>query len=242
MHTLDAGFPIEILGEDAPPVKLAMSPSAAARAERTARWIEMARQGMSAYEIGAKEGVAASQILRAFSSVGLSVVELKRNGGARKQRKEERARKVNEIYQREGSLEAAGKVLGITRERVRQILVSGGLMERIDRVARNSPKPEQIAAARHDFDHGLGVDAIAFKHGVSVARARELLRASGLQLQKSLGRRKRMFSYEEVRAKYESGVRAADLAVEYGKDVAYIYRAIAKAGGVADGRCRHGAA
>lgn len=206
------------------------------RAERDARWAELARGGMSGYQIAAQDGVAVATVYLAMRRIGIPMRAAK--AGASRNRSIERARRVNEIYQREGTLEAAGKVLGITRERVRQILVAGGLMERIDLLARNSPTPEQIAAARHDFDHGLGVDAIAVKHGISVGRARERLRASGLELKRSLGRRKRMIPYEEVRAKYEAGVRVADLAVEYGRKPSYIYRAIAKAGGHTDGQRR----
>ena len=220
------------------PVDALPAPSYRERRDaRDARWAEMIRAGKSSYTIAGLDGVTPQTVRAAMKRLGVTM-PAGTQGGLRRQRTIERAQQVYEIYQREGSLEAAGKVLGVTRERVRQILVAGGLMERIDLLARNSPTPEQIAAARHDFDHGLGVDAIAVKHGISVGRARERLRASGLELKRSLGRRKRMIPYEEVRAKYEAGVRVADLAVEYGRKPSYIYRAIAKAGGHTDGQRR----
>lgn len=212
----------------------AMTPAARARAERRARWAEMAKQGLSGYDISSREGVCSAAVYKALRDMGLSARRL--NGVHQRQRAVERAKQVNEIYQREGSLEAAGKVLGITRERVRQILVQGGIFTRVDLAARNAPTQEQIAAARYDFDHGLNLDAIAIKHGVSRGRVRDMLQLSGVDLQKNYGRRMRTFSYEECRARYEAGESVDALAAAYGKGYASICRAIAKAGGRLRGR------
>lgn len=220
MHTLDAGFPIEILGEEVPPTLSYQE----RRAERDARWAELARSGMSGYQIAAQDGVAVATVYLAMRRIGIPMRAAK--AGASRNRSIERARRVNEIYQREGTLEAAGKVLGITRERVRQILVQGGYTARIDRILDVKP-PVEWWQMRVDFEAGESIGAIAHRHGINLENCKSRIRRVGGDTRKQ----SRVLPFvDRMKADYEAGLSFTQIAAKYGFSAMCVHRHLLAAG------------
>jgi hypothetical protein len=194
------------------------------RRERYERWAEMARAGMSGYEIATKENVSAPTIYSAMRKMGVSFVASR--VGRRSERTQARAQRVNEIYLREGTLEAAGKVLGITRERVRQILCAGGFLARIDRVLDVRP-PIEWWQMRVDFEAGESLGAIAHRHGVNLESCKARIRRVGGDTRKQS---KLLPFVPRMRADYEAGLGFGQIGAKYGFSAMAVHRHLLAAG------------
>lgn len=195
------------------------------RADRDAKIAEAFKAGLSVDRVALQFGVSAPTIRAALVRAGISVRQSK--GALSRQRAMERAKRVYDLYRREGTLEAAGKVLGISRERVRQILVAGGFFERIDQIL-DRPPPAQWWQMRADFEQGHCLAEVAARYGVSIDRARRRIKQVGGDTRKK-GRFDHLAS--EMRVAYEAGMNFEEVGARYNCCTMTAQRLVIKAGG-----------
>lgn len=90
--------------------------------------------------------------------------------------KVERLREIHRLYLEKGTLEAVGRTIGLSRERVRQLLVRGVRIGLFEYSARriSDPSREKIL---EDYRKFLGLEGVAEVNRLSIATLRRLCRS-----------------------------------------------------------------
>jgi transposase len=150
----------------------------------------------------------------------------------------ERRAYIRDAYAANATLETMGRRLGVTRERVRQLVVKMGLPPRwtIKRERREARKRERRAelkrqkAERDQRNHmlvrtyasGFSATETAHKYGVSARTVLDQCRAAGVTRQKYRPK----FDWNEARRMAKSGKRCTEIAKELGVHYTAVYRVV----------------
>lgn len=91
----------------------------------------------------------------------------------------ERLRTIHRLYQEKGTLAAVGRAIGLSRERVRQMLVKGTKIGLFQYTARALPLPSREKILE-DYRKLLSLEAISKENRLSLLSLRRLCRSYGI--------------------------------------------------------------
>lgn len=201
-----------------------------ARARREQRYAEIARAykgGMSLLECENKFGACVQTIKKALKAHGIAI----RTGGGRAPTGLAKIDEIMKLRAQGKSGEEIGMALGVTRERVRQIVLKCGKKEEFE----DRPfKPSEIEALEA-YRNGQSLDYVSEQLGVSKVTARKYLVRYGIKIRPSRkraeGRARTEAIAGKIAARYQAGESLPEIARECGfAKPEQIYRYLAIAG------------
>jgi DNA-binding CsgD family transcriptional regulator len=178
-------------------------------------------EGKAIIEVAAELDVSRTAVTKALA---LANVEI-RNG----KKNDHRIDRIMEMRSGGATLEEIGNELGITRERVRQLVILAG---KKDDFAERPLRPEEIAAAA-EYEAGGSLYFVAAKLGVGQFAARAVILKAGFKIRPGKMRNWELARQraEEVARRYRAGEPAAEIAAALGfKKGEQIYRYFGLAG------------
>ncbi len=159
-------------------------------------------------------------------------IEVRAQGIRRARGKDRRIERIMAMRSDGATGEDIGIALGITRERVRQIVAKAGLSEQFGESAPLSPQQKAIL---QEYADGATLYEIASKLGVGVVTAKRWLPRAGIKVRPSTYRTARVGGMrakaEQIAKRYLEGGSPQAIAEEFGlKKAPQIYRYLAVAG------------
>ena len=184
--------------------------------------------GKSLLALATELGTGQSTLRKWFIRNGVNVI---RGRNARKRQQDGRIPRIMEMRKEGATLEQIGEEFGITRERVRQLVVKAGLTKEF---AERPPTPFEVQVFE-EYKAGASIDFVASKLGICSATARSWLVKYGYEIRPSRKRLKQRAERDRLAAqiaeRYHAGENTGDIAKAFGfSQPAQIYRYLALAG------------
>lgn len=183
--------------------------------------------GASILEIATSEGVATQTVRNWLKRQGVTI----RRGRGKKRKPDQRIPEIMAMRKEGATLQEIGDHFGITRERVRQLVIKAGLSKEFE---DRPPTPFETAAFE-EYKSGASLDWLAQELGVAASTARSRLIKNGYKVRPSRKKLKAKAERERLAAqiaeRYQSGEKTPSIAKAFGfKKPEQIYRYLAIAG------------
>ena len=181
---------------------------------------EAYRSGQPLSQIAVKHGVDRQTIRARIKAMGEPLREPPPQSA-----KTERNEWIVQSYREGASGADIARAFGITRERVRQILLRAGHRPRLDKREQDQERNAQIVQSYHDGDTA---SEIAERHGITAPAVRIVLRSAGVPLNEGsqIGQR-HMERNAAIVTAHEEGERRDSLAARFGLSLARVDQIIA---------------
>lgn len=199
--------------------------------EKYAAIAEAYEAGRSLIECGQQFGVSEPVIRNALKAFNVTVRP--KGGGPRRSRTEsdDRVPQIMDMRAQGATLEEIGAALGVTRERVRQIVIKAGVQDQF----KHRPASLREREVMQQYADGAGLVYVSNLLGISTSRMRSLLMRHGVPLRPAQKFSKRLpetiSNAERAAALYHQGYKAKEIASQLGLPHAtQVYRLLALAG------------
>ncbi len=148
--------------------------------------------------------------------------------------REERDRRVIELYQKGVPVDEIAKRFCINRATIYSILRRHGIEPMRKRRKSRALTPEEEAELVREYREGKPVQYLLEKYGISTTKLYEILRRHGVELRaKKKGHKRRRLTEEEVeeiKRLYQSGVNVYQIAKRLGRPVSTVYAVLKREG------------
>jgi|GEM_PF-5432590 len=200
--------------------------TAATYADEAAR---LYQSGLSIEECAAQLGISTPTVSKALALAGVDKRSANQpRSSAAVKVAQERIDTIMAMRAEGKTLEQIGHALGVTRERIRQVVVKAGKMAEF---AERPLTPEERAAAE-EYRNGQSLDFVAAQLNVCAPTARRVIERAGIAIRPSKrGKPIADAIAQPIAERYLSGAKVTDIATEFGlKKPEQIYRYLAAAG------------